>query len=71
MSDARIKTYSKKQMADLYEVSVWILNKWTKPFSEAIGEYIGKCYTPNQVKIIFEKLGDPPETEYEQKSKTK
>lgn len=54
-----VKAYSKKELSGLYGVSTWVLRQWLKPFNKKIGEYCGKSYTPAQVKIIFEALGDP------------
>lgn len=54
-----IKNYSKTELARLYCVSIVVLRKWLKPHTKKIGVYIGKCYTPKQVQIIFEILGEP------------
>jgi predicted site-specific integrase-resolvase len=51
---------TKKQLAQQYNVSVRTLRKWLNPFIEEIGTpqktYI---YTPEQVKKIYEKVGEP------------
>lgn len=54
-----IKAYTKAEIAALYQVSVWVLRQWMKKFDSKVGEYKGKCYTPAQVEIIFEHLGEP------------
>ena len=43
----------------MYAISIVVLRIWLRPFHEHIGDYKGKAYTPHQVKIIFEKLGEP------------
>lgn len=53
-----IKGYSKKELAKLYAVSRLTLKSWLKPFEEKIGPYTGKCYTPNQIKIIIDSIGE-------------
>lgn len=54
-----VKTYSVKEVADLYCISKKTLNKWLSPFEKEIGERRGYFYNPKQVSIIFEKLGLP------------
>jgi hypothetical protein len=54
-----IKAMNKKQLADLYGVSVNTFSKWLKPFKDRIGKLMGYIYTPKQVRIIFECLGEP------------
>lgn len=55
----QVKTYSVKEVAELYSVSKKTLNKWLSPFEDEIGERRGYFYNPKQVSIIFEKLGLP------------
>ena len=54
-----LKAYSKKELAEKYEVSVKTFNSWLKPFEEAVGEKRGRYYTVNQVRTILEALGLP------------
>lgn len=54
-----IKAYSKKELAEKYQISVRTLNSWLKPFEEKIGAKRGRYYTVNQVKLILESLGLP------------
>ncbi|HMT36095.1 MAG TPA: DUF4248 domain-containing protein [Chitinophagaceae bacterium] len=54
-----VKAYSKKELAQLYCVSVKVLRTWLKPFKNTIGNYDGKMYTPKQIKTIFDCLGEP------------
>ncbi|MHB8258691.1 MAG: hypothetical protein ACYDCN_00405 [Bacteroidia bacterium] len=55
----RLKAYSKKELAELYEVSEKIFRTWLPPFENDIGKKMGRFYNPKQVKIIFEKVGFP------------
>jgi len=54
-----LKAYSKKELAEKYQVSVKTFDKWLKPFTEKIGEKRGRFYTVNQVKTLLEVLGVP------------
>ncbi|MCA0429040.1 MAG: DUF4248 domain-containing protein [Bacteroidetes bacterium] len=54
-----IKAYSKKELAEKYQISVRTLNSWLKPFEEKIGAKRGRYYTVNQVKLILESIGLP------------
>lgn len=54
-----VKAYSKKQIADMYKISVKVLRKWLSPAIANIGPYNGKLYTPKQVQAIFDHLGEP------------
>lgn len=58
-SKIRLKAYSKKEVAGLYDVSAKILKTWLIPFEQEIGKRQGRLYTPKQVKVIFDKLGIP------------
>ena len=55
-----IKPMTKSQLAQAYGICVRTLNKWMQPFILEIGTnpktYI---YNPEQIKTIFEKLGEP------------
>lgn len=55
----RIKPLTKTEVAQLYNISLYRLRKWLKPHKHSIGEYVGGIFTINQIKIIFEKLGEP------------
>lgn len=57
--EVKIQAYSKKQLADLYKISLLTLNSWLKPFENEIGCYRGKCYTPKQINTIFKYIGNP------------
>ena len=55
----RLKAYSLKELAGLYECSSKTMRTWLKPFEKELGPRMGHYYTPKQVKIIFERLGIP------------
>ncbi len=51
---------TKTELAILYGVSTKTLNKWIKPFKEEIGATTGTyILTINQVRTIFDKIGEP------------
>ena len=54
-----LKAYSKKEFAEIYQVSVKTFNSWLKPFEHKVGAKRGRYYTLNQVKIILETIGLP------------
>ena len=60
-SEKKNMAYSKGELKNLYNISWHQLRLWLEPFKEAIGEYKGGKYTPAQIKIIFDKLGEPGE----------
>ena len=55
----KIIPLSKSELAIAYGVSLNTLNSWLKPFRKEIGEYRGKVFTPKQVKLIYDLLGQP------------
>ncbi len=55
----RVKAYSTKEIASLYNVSGRTLTRWLVPFAGEIGQRRGHYFTPKQTKIIFEKIGLP------------
>jgi hypothetical protein len=57
-----IKSYHKSDMAAMYSITLNTFALWLKPFIEKkilIVEPRQKILKPNQVKIIFELLGEP------------
>ncbi len=54
-----LKPYSITELAQIYQVSIYIIRNWLKPHNKEIGKKIGRMYTVHQVKIIFEKLEIP------------
>jgi hypothetical protein len=57
--NTKIKAMNKTQLSSAYNVGMQTLKKWLEPFENEIGVYRGRTYTPQQVKIIFELLGNP------------
>ena len=55
----KIKAYSKKELAGLYDISTKSLQTWLNSIEKDLGPRIGRFYTPKQVKIIFEEFGSP------------
>jgi len=53
------KAQSKSQLAAAYNVGLDTFNSWIKPHLKDIGNYIGKVYSPKQVGIIYDRLGEP------------
>jgi transposase len=54
-----LRAYSKKELAEKYQVSVKTFNNWLKPFEDKVGVKRGRYYTVNQVKIMIEVIGIP------------
>ncbi|GAA4276299.1 hypothetical protein [Aquimarina mytili] len=59
MKELRYKACNKTTIADAYKVSLYTLQKWLLPFEKRLGDYIGGLYTPKQVAVIVEHLGQP------------
>jgi len=58
--DTEPAAMTKTQLAALYKVCPRTLAKWIKPFRTEIGEMSSTyIYTPAQIKIIFDKIGQP------------
>ena len=53
------KSFSIKEICNIYKISRVTWNKWYKMKKKMIGEKIGGKFTPKQVKIIFEEFGSP------------
>ena len=56
-----IKSYTKKELKELYGCSYETLFKWLEPVIPLFENYkkTDRIFTPAQVKIIFEHLGTP------------
>lgn len=51
---------SKSQLAELYDVSLETLRAWINRFPDDIKiSKTAKLLTPEQVKMIYEKIGEP------------
>lgn len=58
-NETKIKAYTPKELATLYGVSPKTLRTWLLPHQQDVGEKRSKYYTARQVRIIFERLGEP------------
>jgi hypothetical protein len=47
---------NKNELCTYFGISLYVLNKWLKPFEAEIGLPIGNQYNPKQVAIIFKCL---------------
>ncbi len=59
MSRRSIKPQTKQELAQSYGVTARTLTNWLNPHQEQIGKRQGHMYTPKQVQIIYEILGEP------------
>jgi len=58
--EVRLKSYSKSELKEMYGISAKTLSAWIKPFKEELNiKSNQRLYTPKQIKIIFDKLGNP------------
>ncbi|CAN5836727.1 hypothetical protein BH11BAC4_BH11BAC4_18710 [soil metagenome] len=53
----RIKPYTLKELAGLYDVDTRTLRKWLDPFKKRIGVKRGRIYTAVQVERILNFIG--------------
>ena len=53
------KSYSKSQLAKLYNVSYNTIMKWLKAIPELNLTPKQRIFTPKQIEIIFNELGEP------------
>jgi len=58
-AEPKIRAMSKTELANAYQVSIKTFSRWIQPFKEEIGKYLGRAYTPKQVRKIFNLLGEP------------
>ncbi|MFL5763574.1 MAG: hypothetical protein ACJ77K_06485 [Bacteroidia bacterium] len=54
-----VKCYTKKELADLYELSTRAFHTMFKRYEEEVGKKAGRYYSIAQVQLIFSKLGKP------------
>jgi DNA-binding transcriptional regulator YiaG len=52
-------TASKSELANQYGISVRTLAKWLENIPELVIDKNVRLLTPKQVKLIYEKLGEP------------
>ena len=54
-----IRSYSNKELAACYHCSANTFRKWMKQLKGDLGPRMGHIYSPKQVRIIVERLGEP------------
>lgn len=59
MSRAEIKPFTKKELANLYEITPHCFTTMLAPFADSVGKKSGRYYTVKQVEAIFMHLGFP------------
>lgn len=59
MSRAEIKPFTKKELANLYEITPHCFTTMLAPFADNVGKKNGRYYTVKQVEKIFSHLGYP------------
>ena len=57
--ETQVKAYRVKELAELYGVSEKTFKGWLRPYHETIGEKKEWYFNTLQVRIIFDKLGQP------------
>jgi len=63
MKGSRYKSASKTQVSQAYNITIRTLKLWLEPIGNHIGSYQGQAFTPKQVKMIVEFLGEPENIE--------
>ena len=58
-TETLVKAYTLKELSALYGISPKTFKNWLQPYVETIGEKRGWYFNTLQVKLIFEKLGQP------------
>jgi hypothetical protein len=56
----RYKAVSKTVLHQAYQCSPYTFRQWIKKIKGKLGSYDGGLYTPKQVKVIVDHLGEPP-----------
>lgn len=54
------KSYTHKDLADVFQVSPRILHRWFRKFSDELGEKVGHYYNHRQIDVILKHCGIPP-----------
>lgn len=55
----RFRTANKTDVAQAYNIRLETLKKWLTPIDKELGDYLGRAYTPKQISMIVEHLGEP------------
>ena len=59
METTPVRSYSKKQLSEMYGISVNTFKNWLKRAGIYDSMQFDKMLTPQKVKLIFDKLGSP------------
>jgi DeoR/GlpR family transcriptional regulator of sugar metabolism len=60
MTSCKVQSYSKKELCQLYKVSTVTFRKWIQHLAiEGKINVSKRIFTPKEVKIIFEEIGEP------------
>lgn len=59
MTTTKTVAMNKTQLARAYNVNINTFSRWLAKFEHKLGDVTGRIYTPKQVAIIFENLGEP------------
>lgn len=57
--NTEIRAYHIWELCELYGIKEKAFKAWIKPFNDKIGQQRGKKYTPIQIRVIFDVLGEP------------
>ncbi len=63
-NNKRYKAVSKSVLHQSYECSPYTFRQWIKKINKDLGAYEGGLYTPKQVQMIVDHLGEPPIVEH-------
>ena len=59
----RLKPYTLTELGYLYHADHRTVRKWIALFQEELGVKVGRYYTVNQMRIIFDNIGYPADIE--------
>jgi hypothetical protein len=54
-----LQPYTKKDLAELFGISRYVLNKWLSVIEKELGKPAGRLYPAAHVKLLVEKFGMP------------
>lgn len=60
----RYRAASKSILQQSYGCSPYTFRQWIKKINKDLGAYEGGLYTPKQVQMIVDHLGEPPRLEH-------
>ena len=59
ITDTSARPITNKELAAAYGISTKTLRSWLLRHQEHIGPKVGRYYNSRQVRIIYERLGEP------------